>query len=34
MVNGKEVAALVDVPIRSGDEITLGHWTRLKLISS
>ena len=34
MVNGKDIAALVDIPMRSGDEITLGHWTRIKLISS
>ena len=34
MVNGKEIAIMVDIPIRSGDEITLGHWTRIKLISS
>ena len=34
MVNGKEIAALVDVPLRSGDEITLGHWTRIKLIGN
>lgn len=34
MVNGKEIAIMVDVQIRSGDEITLGHWTRIKLISS
>jgi hypothetical protein len=34
MVNGKDIAALVDVPLRSGDEITLGHWTRIKLIGN
>jgi pSer/pThr/pTyr-binding forkhead associated (FHA) protein len=34
MVNGKDIAALVDVPMRSGDEITLGHWTRIKLIGN
>jgi DNA-directed RNA polymerase subunit RPC12/RpoP len=34
MVNGKDIAALVDVTLRSGDEITLGHWTRIKLIAN
>ena len=34
MVNGKEIAIMVDVPIRSGDEITLGHWTRIKLLGN
>jgi hypothetical protein len=33
MVNGKEIAIMVDIPISSGDEITLGHWTRIKIIS-
>ena len=32
MVNGKEIAVMADIPIRSGDEITLGHWTRIKLL--
>ena len=34
MVNGKEIAIMVDIPIRSGDEITLGHWTRIKLLAN
>jgi pSer/pThr/pTyr-binding forkhead associated (FHA) protein len=33
MVNGKEIAVMADISIRSGDEITLGHWTRIKLVS-
>jgi FHA domain len=32
MVNGKDIAIMVDIPMKSGDEITLGHWTRIKLI--
>ena len=28
-VNGKDVEPLKDVPLEDGDEITLGHWTRL-----
>jgi pSer/pThr/pTyr-binding forkhead associated (FHA) protein len=32
MVNGKEIAIMADISIVSGDEITLGHWTRIKLI--
>ena len=31
MVNGKEIAIMADISISSGDEITLGHWTRIKL---
>jgi FHA domain len=33
MVNGKEIAIMSDISIGSGDEITLGHWTRIKLIN-
>jgi FHA domain len=33
MVNGKEIAVMADIAIASGDEITLGHWTRIKLIN-
>lgn len=33
MVNGKEIAMLADISIASGDEITLGHWTRIKLVN-
>lgn len=32
IVNGKEVGIMVDITIRSGDEIILGHWTKIKLI--
>ena len=28
-VNGKEIAQLTDVPVKDGDHVTLGHWTRL-----
>ena len=31
MVNGREIAVMSDISIASGDEITLGHWTRIKL---
>jgi FHA domain len=31
MVNGKEIAIMADISIESGDEITLGHWTRIKV---
>lgn len=31
MVNGKEIAIMADIAIVSGDEITLGHWTRIKV---
>jgi pSer/pThr/pTyr-binding forkhead associated (FHA) protein len=34
MVNGKEIAVMADIQLRNGDEITLGHWTRIKLISN
>jgi FHA domain len=33
MVNGKEIAIMADIPISSGDEIALGHWTRIKIIN-
>ncbi len=33
IVNGKEIGIMVDITIRSGDEITVGHWTKIKLIS-
>jgi FHA domain len=32
MLNGKEIAMMVDISISAGDEITLGHWTRIKLV--
>jgi pSer/pThr/pTyr-binding forkhead associated (FHA) protein len=28
-LNGVELEPLVDTPLKAGDEITLGHWTRL-----
>jgi len=28
-LNGKAVQPLVDIPMKDGDEITLGHWTRI-----
>ena len=31
LVNGKEIAVMADISIASGDEITLGHWTRIKI---
>jgi FHA domain len=31
LVNGKEIAVMADISISSGDEITLGHWTRIKV---
>jgi FHA domain len=33
MVNGKEIAIMSDISISSGDEIALGHWTRIKLMN-
>ena len=33
MVNGKEIAIMADLTIASGDEITLGHWTRIKIMN-
>lgn len=30
-LNGIELAEMVDTPIKDGDEITLGHWTRLMI---
>ena len=34
MLNGKEISAMADIALASGDEITLGHWTRIKLTKS
>jgi pSer/pThr/pTyr-binding forkhead associated (FHA) protein len=28
-LNGKDVEPMVDKPLQDGDEITLGHWTRI-----
>jgi hypothetical protein len=33
MVNDREIAIMADISIASGDEITLGHWTRIKIIN-
>ncbi len=30
-LNGVELTPMVDVPIKDGDEVTLGHWTRIKV---
>ena len=30
-VNGTEIKPLTDTPVKDGDQITLGHWTRLTL---
>ena len=30
-VNGKEIAQLTDVTLNDGDQVTLGHWTRLEI---
>ena len=31
MVNGQEIAIMADISIGPGDEITLGHWTSIKI---
>ena len=31
MVNSQEIAIMADISIGSGDEITFGHWTRIKI---
>jgi pSer/pThr/pTyr-binding forkhead associated (FHA) protein len=28
-LNGKDVEPMLDTPLKDGDEITLGHWTRI-----
>jgi hypothetical protein len=33
-VNGIEIAPMVDITINNGDEITLGHWTKLKIMET
>ncbi|MDF5719723.1 MAG: FHA domain-containing protein [Rhizonema sp. PD37] len=33
-LNGVELSPMVDVPIKDGDEFTLGHWTRIKVTRS
>jgi rubredoxin len=30
-LNGTEVKAMVDYPLKDGDEITLGHWSRISV---
>lgn len=32
-INGIEIAPMIDTAIDDGDEITLGHWTRIKIIA-
>lgn len=34
ILNGVELQPMVDTPIKPGDEFTLGHWTRIKVIVS
>ncbi len=31
LVNGKEIAIMADILISRGDQITLGHWTRIQV---
>lgn len=31
-INGIELKPMVDIPLKDGDEFTLGHWTRIKII--
>jgi pSer/pThr/pTyr-binding forkhead associated (FHA) protein len=30
-LNGTELATMTDVPVNNGDELTLGHWTKIQL---
>jgi hypothetical protein len=30
-LNGKELPSMVDTPLQDGDELTVGHWTRLSV---
>ncbi len=30
-LNGADLKAMVDTPLKDGDEITLGHWTRISI---
>jgi pSer/pThr/pTyr-binding forkhead associated (FHA) protein len=30
-LNGRDIEPLVDTPLRDGDQITLGHWTRIAI---
>ncbi|HLI77824.1 MAG TPA: FHA domain-containing protein, partial [Acidobacteriaceae bacterium] len=30
-LNGKELQPMVDYPLHDGDELTLGHWSRIKV---
>lgn len=34
VLNGVEIKALVDCGLRSGDEFTLGHWTRIQVVKN
>jgi hypothetical protein len=33
-LNGKDVTPMVDVPLNDGDQITLGHWSRITVHAS
>lgn len=33
-INGIEIAPMIDITINPGDEVTIGHWTTIKLIQS
>lgn len=33
-LNGKDLQPMVDYPLKDGDDITLGHWSRLKIQAS
>ena len=33
-LNGKDITPLVDTPLRAGDQLTLGHWTRITVESN
>lgn len=32
-LNGKDVTPLVDTPLQNGDDLTLGHWTRITVVA-
>ncbi len=33
-LNGVELTAMIDAPIKEGDELTLGHWTRMTVVAA
>jgi hypothetical protein len=33
-LNGVEVTVMADLPLKNGDQLTLGHWTKLSICSS